>query len=382
MVRPSKSVSSRKSQVKDKKTFNAKGYAKRQSLKTKKSSNDRNLSDVYEYQPEKERRGKVRMLLEKDEILGAGGNFSEEEDEEDAPRGKGGRGSGRPRLVGENDDDMDIGEDEDEEIDSDGAFDESDEDRFAGFSFASKVCSMHYVRCYVVFNRFLTLSLPLAQKKPQKKVKTVKKVSASARGVRFAEVDLNEDEDHAADPVDPEAGSEAIGDSDEEEEEEEGEPDEFVDVLAIMDGKGEPMSEDEGGEREEAMLANVQNADDEEEEGALRRARFDEEDEGGEEDDNEDESEDDEDDEKGEEYTAAISASEDEDDEHAATKIDSLQSFITNLDAGQKRKLPEDEAESSRIPSETRPLKRRVLKEYAEAGTENEFATHVGKFNF
>ena len=144
-------------------------------------------------------------------------------------------------------------------------------------------------------------------------------------------MDLNEDEDHVADPVDPEAGSEEVGDSDEEEEEEEGEPDEFIDVLAIMDGKGEPMSEDEGGEREEATSANMQDAEDKEEEGVLRRVRFDEEDEEGEEDGSENESEEDEEDERGEEYTAAISASEDEDDEYAATKIDSLQAFITNL---------------------------------------------------
>ena len=48
----------------------------------------------------------------------------------------------RPRLVGENDDDSGIGEDEDEEIDSDAAFEESDEDRFAGFSFSHKVCAI------------------------------------------------------------------------------------------------------------------------------------------------------------------------------------------------------------------------------------------------
>ena len=46
----------------------------------------------------------------------------------------------KPRLVGENDDDMGIAEEDDEEIDSDEAFEESDEERFAGFSFSQKVC--------------------------------------------------------------------------------------------------------------------------------------------------------------------------------------------------------------------------------------------------
>ena len=45
-------------------------------------------------------------------------------------------------MVGENDDDGGIGEDEDEDIDSDEAFDESDEERYAGFSFANKVCPL------------------------------------------------------------------------------------------------------------------------------------------------------------------------------------------------------------------------------------------------
>jgi U3 small nucleolar RNA-associated protein 14 len=44
----------------------------------------------------------------------------------------------KTRLIGENDDDERIDSAEDEELDSDAAFDESDEDRYAGF-FSSKV---------------------------------------------------------------------------------------------------------------------------------------------------------------------------------------------------------------------------------------------------
>ena len=109
-----------------KKTSNATGYAKRKSLKGKALAD---ASDVYEYQPEKVRRAKVKLLLEKDEAQGLAG------DDSDAEGSLSGRP--RPRLVGEDDEDDHIGSDEDEEIDSDAAFDESDEEQFAGFSFAS-----------------------------------------------------------------------------------------------------------------------------------------------------------------------------------------------------------------------------------------------------
>ena len=120
------------------KAANALGYAKRQSLKSKTLGSQ--LSDVYEYQQERVRRAKVKPLLEKDEIAGAGGGAGGSEDEdEEGTGGVGRRREVRPRLVGENDDDGGIGEDEDEEIDSDAAFEESDEERFAGFSFSHKV---------------------------------------------------------------------------------------------------------------------------------------------------------------------------------------------------------------------------------------------------
>lgn len=62
----------------------------------------------------------------------------------------------RARLVGENDDDDDkIDSADDEDLDSDAAFDESDEERFAGF-FSSKVrCYLHVTHgfSYSVFCR-------------------------------------------------------------------------------------------------------------------------------------------------------------------------------------------------------------------------------------
>ncbi|TCD71137.1 hypothetical protein EIP91_012085 [Steccherinum ochraceum] len=347
MVRQVQSMKPRKSQVKDQKAYNARGYEKRQSLKAKKAAGGRKNTDVYEYQPEKERRSKVKLLLEKDEMLGARGHDSEDEDDdEDGGRGKGRKGKGKPRMLGEDEDDMEIGEDEDEEIDSDGAFDESDEERFAGFSFASQ------------------------KKKPIAKANKPFKTPAT-RGVRF-EVDLNEDEeedvsvDQTDDAFDEEDRQE---DSDEEEEEEEGEPDEFVDVLDILDGRGEPMSEDEresSAKPSQSFAEEDRDAEDDVLEGPSRRDDTDE---------DQDEDEDEDSEEELEERAVAISASEDE-EEDEISKIDSLQTFITSLDAGQKRKLPEDDGAHSTL--EARPPKRRLLQERTETGVENEFATHFG----
>lgn len=61
----------------------------------------------------------------------AGGNIDDADEDE--------RAELRARLIGENQDDEEIASDDDEEIDSDAAFEESDEERFAGF-FSSKVC--------------------------------------------------------------------------------------------------------------------------------------------------------------------------------------------------------------------------------------------------
>jgi len=41
----------------------------------------------------------------------------------------------RPRLIGESVEDEDVPSEDDEELDSDAAFEDTDEERFAGFSF-------------------------------------------------------------------------------------------------------------------------------------------------------------------------------------------------------------------------------------------------------
>ena len=109
----------------------AAGYAKRKSAKLKKPQLQGSADDVYEYEPGKTRRAKVRLQLEKDELRDAGSGDSGSEDQpEDSSRKR-----FQPRLVGDADDEDGVAEDEDEEIDSDEAFGESDEERFAGSNF-------------------------------------------------------------------------------------------------------------------------------------------------------------------------------------------------------------------------------------------------------
>ena len=126
-----------KSRSPSRKSANALGYAKRRSLKSQVTST--NVSDVYEYQPEKTRRAKVKLQLSRDERMEFGAEESGSGEDDGALAKATDR---RPRLLGENDDEENvIDEEDDEEIDSDAAFEESDEERFAGFSFASNVSS-------------------------------------------------------------------------------------------------------------------------------------------------------------------------------------------------------------------------------------------------
>ncbi|KAI0094168.1 Utp14 protein-domain-containing protein [Irpex rosettiformis] len=307
------------------KSFNASGYAKRKSLKSKTLSSG-SLGDVYEYQTDKVRRGKLKLKLEKDEIAGAGRPMDEDDGSED----EGGAASSlRPRLLGENDDDDEIGEDEDEEIDSDEAFEESDEERYAGFSFAGSKKSG-------------------SKKKIQQRKKPVK-------SAHLEEVDLNEDSDDAQ----LQLAGEDDG-SEEEEEEEEGDPDEFIDVLDMLDGRGEPQSEDDIKKVDKRGHHEV-------------RAQVDDEDESASSEEDDDEEEDDDADEPIEpDYTP--SDLEDED----PSALANLETFITNLDAGRKRKAPEDEPFTTQGQQDRATRKRRLLKEQTQVGVENEFAAQPG----
>ncbi|KAL1704517.1 Utp14 protein-domain-containing protein [Schizophyllum commune] len=282
------------------KNANAVGYAKRQALRSKRKSRD---DDVYEYAPEKkgERRAKIKMDFDPEEIMDVGG--AEEREEL------------RARLIGENsDEEGGLDSEDDEEIESDDAFDEDDDDRFAGF-FTRKTKK---------------------EKKPGKQV----------------EVDLNEDSDGGE-------GSKLEGnnDSEEEGEEEEGDPDEFYDMLDVLDGVAKIESgsddEDETPAQDDAPMKS-----------APSQSAFESEDDQ-EEDEDDGESGADEDEESVDDFAPSDM------DEDAPEGMEDLANFVSTLDTSSGTKRKPDANDDSAL--HTRPAKRRILPEQTEAGPENEF---------
>ncbi|TFY71054.1 hypothetical protein EVG20_g1958 [Dentipellis fragilis] len=276
---------------------NAVGYQKRLARKGKSQGP---VSDVYEFQSKKVRRENVQQTLDRDE-----------EDQHGASDDDIDRQALRARLIGETVDNEQIDPDDDEELDSDAAFEESDDDQFAGFTFRSK---------------------GKANAHPKKQPK--------GRGVRFAEVDLNED-DSAMDEETEEGSAEGS----EEEGEEEGDPDDFIDVLDVLDGRAEAYL---GSDDDEDRPARKQDA-----EGGSSDEDEDEEDEPGAEAPNDD---------------ISMSGDEQEADPDA---LEGLGNFISSLETGKKRK-----AETADTDDASR-RKRRVITERTEAGQEHEFAAQV-----
>ena len=131
--RGSKTVKSKS--LTSKAAANIAGYEKRLAKRGKQHASH----DVYEYVQGKARRSKVGLDLDREEAFEYGVGFDGATEEEDE------RENMRARLIGENEDDERVDSDDDEEIDSDAAFEESDEERFAGF-FSNKVY------CYFQFN--------------------------------------------------------------------------------------------------------------------------------------------------------------------------------------------------------------------------------------
>lgn len=110
---------------------NAAGFIKRQAKKEKGPQ----LTDVYEFQQQKERRSRtsVDTRLGREEAAELGYDNADDDDIDES----GGDMKQRARLIGENQENEGIPSDDDEEIDSDAAFEEGDEDRYAGFNFPS-----------------------------------------------------------------------------------------------------------------------------------------------------------------------------------------------------------------------------------------------------
>lgn len=177
-----------------------------------------------------------------------------------------------------------------------------------------------------------------SQGQPSKKPK---QQSSTTKNVHF-EVNLDEsDEGELEDGLKISEGSYS-------EVEEEGEPDEFFDVLDILDGRADPLSDDEPSvtpPRKNGIL-HVPSEEEPEQET----------DDGGEDHDMNTEGAD------------RLTPSDDEPDLDA---LDDLGRFISNLGSSTKRKNSEDEGVAeSNVP----PKKRKLLKERNEAGAENEFA--------
>ncbi|GLB43759.1 putative utp14 protein [Lyophyllum shimeji] len=294
---------------------NALGYAKRHA---KKAETTPLLEDVYEYAQEKKGRSREGVRLELDRGEEAGYRFGEEEEgiAEDV--------RGRVKLLGE---DERIGSEDDEEIDSDEAFEEEDEERFAGF-FSSRG-------------------------KNRKNVQKKTKRNPAAR-VRFADVEVNldEDEDEDMQTSDADAGS---GDSEEDEEEEDGDGEEFYDVLDVLDGRAELDNEDDGGDASKPASNKRDSGS------SLTAARG----------HNQEVSDDDDDDDEEDEENLAFSPSDAEDDAEPSAALDALQTFVSSLDpAASAKKRPASDADAA---GEREPKKQRRLKERTEAGAENEF---------
>ncbi|KAA1468136.1 Utp14-domain-containing protein [Dentipellis sp. KUC8613] len=278
---------------------NAAGYQKRLARKGKSQGAP---SDVYEFQSKKVRRENVQQTLDRDE-----------EDQHGSSDDDIDRQALRARLIGETVDNEQIDPEDDEELDSDAAFEESDEEQFAGFTFRSK---------------------GKAKARPKKQSKT--------HGVRFAEVDLNEDDSDMNEEIEEEN---AEG-SEEEEEEEEGDPDDFIDVLDVLDGRAAPYL---GSDDDEDRPARNEDAK------------------GGRSDEDEDEGE-----ESGAEAPnddISMSGDEQEADPDA---LEGLGNFISSLETGKKRK-----ADDTAGADDAGRRKRRIIAERTEAGQEHEFAAQA-----
>lgn len=154
-----------------------------------------------------------------------------------------------------------------------------------------------------------------------------------------------------------EGGEEDESEVENEDEDESGEENEYLDVLDVLDGRGEPYF---GEESEDENVAKESRQSERDMKGRLNgEEQKEEKDEEGE----SSESDADEDDSDGDPFLPSEDDNED--------NIDHLDSFIANLDtATRKRKADDDIPE----PPETQePRKKRFLQTRTEAGAENEF---------
>ncbi|KAI0323017.1 Utp14 protein-domain-containing protein [Amylostereum chailletii] len=297
---------------------NAAGYAKRHSRKAKDTED---ISEVYEFQQQRVRRDKVTLTLDREEAAEFGVGSDDEID----------RDALRARLIGENVDDEQIDEDDDEELDSDAAFEESDEERFAGFSFASSRNKSH-------------ISHSVKKKRPAPK---------------YAEVNLNESDGD----IDQQGSAASAEDEDEEVD---GNPEDFLDILDVLDGRAD--AEMDGAFQQPPTNAKVSDVEGDWglDEDNVGKGRVDE---SGETGDDEDEEDDEEDEDAGGEDEEGMELSAEEDIDEDA--VMGLGQFVSGLDTGKKRKASDDHDIGAV------PRKKRVITEQTQTGQENEFAAYI-----
>ena len=181
--------------------------------------------------------------------------------------------------------------------------------------------------------------------------KTKSRTSLPATKVRFTDVDLDENQ--------PESQSGDDSRLEEDSEEMEGDSDEFLDVLDVLDGRGEPDFGDETEGRNDKGKGSQSEAREEDGEG--------------EDDEDEDEVEGVESDEEARDPFAP-SDSEEQSDEEA---LDKLEALVSKLEPGKKRKAEDEVGEVAVSDGIVPARKRRMFKERTEAGVESEFGVHA-----
>ncbi|KAL5494847.1 hypothetical protein ACEPAI_309 [Sanghuangporus weigelae] len=310
-------VTPRKSMIKNAlmRKANAIGFARRREQSAKTIANS--VQDVYDYQPGKNRRGGITLTFDEDETRGARYENDELDDEDEQSRR-------RPRLIGEGEEDERIASDDDEDIDSDAAFDESDEEQFAGSNFKQE---------------------KFAKSKRSSRRK-------AGKNVHFAEVNLDEGELRSQE----DAISRDSEDEGNEELEENGEDGEFMDLLDVLDGRADAYL----GDEEDVQESKNELSPSKGEAGELISKATDSEEE-------EAESEDDSDEEE-----RIYASQEDEDD---ATALDMLDQFVSGLETTGKRKASDEDEKMEESGALAQARKRkRLIRDRTESGMENEFS--------
>ncbi|KAF7370693.1 Utp14-domain-containing protein [Mycena sanguinolenta] len=320
MARPSRLSGSKPKGPDARAKANAAGYLKRHSTKTA-TPRVEDVYEIVENESGRQRKGKDKKRsrreitdLEYDHGEDGAHGFDHEPDDDEQKE---------PRLFGEGDK---IDSEDDEEIDSDGAFEDIDgvADGFAG-----------------VFGRKKSKT-PAKKKKP---------------AVRFADVDLNEDAD-----IDmPDA------DSQDEEEEEDLDSETYIDILDVLDGKGEVYNEDSGDEEAPPPKKPPIPLRDSL---AASRSENDEDSDADQEGDSDGEDVD-----SGDEEDEEITPEDEEDIDTSPEALTALHTFISGLPSDEppptstKRKAPTDA--DAGAPRKKRALP--ALKERTQAGAEGEF---------